>query len=121
MHVQLIFCADRNYTLIGTAADTAVKGKPTMCLNLAKKPDEEVKYTVLHETGHALGFGHEHQHPKLGKCVFNEDNVIKDLKKNAKIKNAENFYKQNFEDEVQVWMSKDQNYAFDPNSVMKYK
>jgi hypothetical protein len=116
-----MFCADRNVTKIGTTANKAGNNKPTMLLNLAKKDDNLIKYTVLHETGHALGFFHEHQHPKLGKCVFNEDEVIKDLKKMPEIKNAEKFYEQNFEEPIQVWKSKDQSYPFDPNSVMKYK
>ena len=37
---------------------------------------EVTKRSVLHETGHALGFGHEHQHPQ-GNIQWNSKAVSK--------------------------------------------
>ena len=47
-----------NCTLLGTAAKQK-PNQPTM--NLV----DVNRRTVLHETGHALGFGHEHQNPNV--------------------------------------------------------
>lgn len=62
--------ADESWSEIGTDA-TKSKDKTTMklCLKPADylpKPHHYIKYTVLHETGHALGFKHEHQCPTQG-------------------------------------------------------
>jgi len=51
-----------NWSYIGTYGET-VFPKNTMNLDIGQKGDQEIRETVLHETGHAVGFHHEHQSP----------------------------------------------------------
>ena len=43
--------------------------KPTMTLDLRNMTYHSMKATILHEFGHALGLGHEHQHPEFWKVM----------------------------------------------------
>ncbi len=87
-----------------------------------KNPQKYKKYTVLHETGHALGFGHEHQHPDLSTDVFKEDTVIGDLMSLMKFndeKKAREFYDINYNKPARY--AKDAvTFPFDKDSVMRY-
>ena len=50
---------------MGCLAETVSLDHPTMVLNLRNCVDDYHKeFTILHQFGHALGLGHEHQHPE---------------------------------------------------------
>ena len=51
---------------VGKAGST----KPTMWLDLSGKDDNYNEYLVVHEFGHALGLGHEHQRSDFRACII---------------------------------------------------
>ena len=94
--------------------------EPTMLLNLyddpkgAINPHHYKKYIVLHETGHALGFHHEHQHPDIGTDIFIRDKIMSDISTN--VGDKDKFYEENF-----GVKAKKNEYPFDKHSVMMYR
>lgn len=76
----------------------------------------DVKGTILHEFGHALGLQHEHQNP-AGGIQWNRDAVIKDLSGPPNNWNTETIENNIFRGLSRI---KTQYTNYDPSSVMHY-
>ena len=56
-------------SVLGKRAQDYGPDQTTMWLNLSSGGDDFKMYNVIHEFGHALGLGHEHQHSDFWKRV----------------------------------------------------
>ncbi len=105
-----------NDTWVGTKA----KGHaPSMQLCLTETSHEFNKYLVLHETGHALGLFHEHQHPDADD-IFDRKATITGLEESRGMSSsdAKQYYEHNYEKSTE--RDKD-GYDYDLDSVMRYE
>lgn len=101
---------DGAWSYVGTDCKMIPQDQPTMNLGWT---DGGV---ILHEFGHALGLGHEHQNPQGG-IEWNEEQVIRDVSGPP-----------NYWDETTIWHNILNKYSldhvrasqFDPNSIMLY-
>ena len=59
-----------NYSFCGDARSTG-SDDSTMWLDLSKGADQYKEHLVVHEFGHSLGLGHEHQRSDFWDCVVN--------------------------------------------------
>ena len=75
-----------SHSRIGTAAKSCKGEESTMSLNLGTNRQ---RYTILHEFGHALGLGHEHQHVDAPDNIFKEDELRDHLMKKCSAEDAE--------------------------------
>jgi len=113
--LRVTFRKGGSWAYLGTQANL-LKNEPTMNFGWLneKSPDEEFNRVVLHETGHALGLQHEHQHP-TNTIPWNHDAVIEYYKRQGWT--AE-------QTEVQVLArtpkAQTQFSAYDKNSIMEY-
>ena len=65
--VRITRSGDGYWSYLGTQILTIPKNQPTMCLSrfTMDTPEGEYRRVVRHETGHTLGFPHEHQLPEI--------------------------------------------------------
>ncbi len=47
-----------SWSALGTVAKTIPTSDPTLALNFSKMKSDEIKATIVHQFGHALGLGH---------------------------------------------------------------
>ena len=81
-HIRVGFEYEGYWSLVGTdSTDPNIVSDGDITLNLSdfdKGLPADWEGTALHEFGHALGFGHDHQIPTV-KCGFDWDTVYEDL------------------------------------------
>ncbi len=122
MIVLCIIYSVSNSSRIGTEAKDQT---PSMRLCLDGTSLEYNKYLVLHETGHALGLFHDHQHPDADD-ILDKEAAISDLlqgqfegEEEAEAK-AEKYYKDNFAKST-IPVYDEDGYGYDRDSIMRYE
>ena len=82
-----------------------------MWLDLSRKDDNYNEYLVVHEFGHALGLGHEHQRSDFRACIIS---FLDETKMRERLKNR-------YEDwGTDVKLDLNNATEYDPESVMHY-
>ena len=78
--IRISFRYSGSWSVIGTSCQHVPANEATMNFGWLHRDssDEELRRVVLHEFGHALGLGHEHQTP-AGGIQWNREQVIADL------------------------------------------
>ena len=112
---------------VGTEAKYVTEGSKeenaTMHLNLSYAGDRYNEHLVMHEFGHALGLGHEHQR------VFFWNNIGKFFRKDVVEKEYGQAYKDVVEKEFQAYYRSNiasyedqtgEKSEYDPDSIMHY-
>ena len=113
-----MFCADEAYgswSVLGSIAKHVAKDKPTMSFNFSNMKSEDIKITIIHQFGHALGFGHAMMRPEDWE-VLKEFVDIKEMVRCYDARNEEDF-------EV-LWTGKELSedvVNYDEGSVMQYR
>src|SRR5262249_47621011 len=77
--IRIAFSPGGSWSYMGTDNLTIPAGRPTMNFGWLKETSDDKTYSsvVLHEFGHMLGMGHEHQSPASG-IRWNRQRVIDD-------------------------------------------
>ena len=104
--------ADGSWSALGCEAKHTPKSKPTMVLNFKAMNEDEVKTTVIHQFGHALGLGHALMKPNKWE-VLKPHLKIDEMMRSYGSPNIDSF-------EVQ-WTGKNMNKEdvnYDPGSIM---
>ena len=98
--------------MIGKRATKAKYDQPTMWLDLNVSGDNYKKHVVIHEFGHALGLGHEHQRSDFWKLIKPYVDIT-EMKKDLNVR-----FKVNWDSDSQFETGKCT--AYDPSSIMHY-
>ena len=107
-------------SLIGKRAESTKHDEATMWLDLLHigcGGDNYKKHVVIHEFGHALGLGHEHQRSDFWKLIERYIN-IEEMKKDPGLSNEPLSFQTNWgSDQESI---KGECTTYDPNSIMHY-
>lgn len=110
--IRVSFSEEGSFSCVGTDAKHIARTSYTMNLGFIDKA------TVLHEFGHALGLGHEHQSPFSTGFEWNKEAVIKSLSGPPNYWSVQKIEKQVFE----KYKMGDVNATFhDTKSIMHYR
>ena len=104
-------------SIIGKRATKEKHNQPTMWLDLNVLGDNYKKHLVIHEFGHALGLGHEHQRSDFWKHIRPYVDVA-EMKKDLGLTNYPEAFRQNWDSDSQFKTGKCT--AYDPYSIMHY-
>ena len=107
-----------NRSRLGSDAQTVEQDKPTLFLNFRKLDNYAIRATVVHEFGHVLGLGHEHQHPSYWHAIKKFLSLDK-MKKDLNVKDEEFLYQWTCRDRDQTKSAIISDY--DEESVMHYQ
>ena len=113
---RIIFVDDdfSNWTAIGAPALLINHRKPTMSLNFRNMNEQEIRATVIHQFGHALGLGHALMKPEDWHAVKYFVNVEEMVKS----------YGANNEEEFEIqWTGKEmsEKAKYSEKSIMRYR
>ena len=105
----------RRESLIGKGAQNAKHSEPTMWLDLhsGSVGDDYKKHIVIHEFGHALGLGHEHQHSDFWNLIKPYIDIAR-MKKDLNV--TDKGFKARWDSDLLLKTGKCT--AYDPHSVM---
>ena len=104
-------------SFVGMRATSASRDQPTMYLQLNANDDQENRGIVIHEFGHALGLGHEHQRSDFWESIKKYIDVQK-MKDDYHIK-SDAFFKRNWGIDNNAELGC-YSIEYDPESVMHY-
>lgn len=115
--IRITFTRGGSWSYIGTDNLVVSKTSPTMQFGWLtdQSSEDEIKSVVMHEFGHMLGLGHEHQHPR-GNINWNKPRVYDYYKR------TDGWDKAQVDAQVFALYSLTQtNYsAYDKDSIMHY-
>ena len=105
-----------SWSKLGSDAQKVKLDDPTLVLKLNDMDYYNIRATIVHEFGHALGLGHEHQHPDYWKSI----------KKFLSVKNMKADLKVTYEDLSYQWANNHLNQGvtksdYDEDSIMHYQ
>ena len=107
-------------SIIGKRATKKKHNQPTMWLDLHSNcglDDKYKKHLVIHEFGHALGLGHEHQRSDFWKSIKLYVDIT-EMKKDLGLTNYPEAFKIDWDSDSQFKTGKCT--AYDPYSIMHY-
>ena len=103
--------------MIGKRATKAKYDQPTMWLDLNVSGDNYKKHLVIHQFGHALGLGHEHQRSDFWKHIRPYVDIT-EMKKDLGLAKYPEAFSKNWDSDSQFKTGKCT--AYDPYSIMHY-
>lgn len=102
-----------SHSIMGQSARRHLASQSTMWLDLGDDNDDWKKYLILHQFGHVLGLGREHQRSEVWQCLrsfINESVMRMDL----------GIRMLDFETD-QLYYSNSQSSEYDPDSIMHFR